>query len=46
MQLGLTGILVQGIVEKPELEGEILGTLLAMNLISSIACVIGVNVFV
>ena len=45
MQLGLPSILVQGYVNDPEHEGQIMGTSLAMNLVSAIACMIGVTAF-
>ena len=46
MQLGLPSILVQEIVNKPNQEGEILGTSIVLNVISSFACMLGVGVFV
>ncbi len=46
MQLGLNGILVQEIVNKPDKEGKILGTSLVMSLVSSIACMVGAVSFV
>ena len=42
MYLGLTGVLVQEIVNTPEKEGEILGTSVTMTFLSSLLCVIGV----
>lgn len=45
MQLGLNSTLVQEYIQNPEKEGEILGTSLSMNLISSVACIIGVTTF-
>ena len=45
MQLGLPNILVQEIVNKPHQEGEILGTSIILNVISSFACMIGVVAF-
>ena len=42
MQLGLPSILVQGYVNDPEREGEIMGTCLVMNFLSALACMIGV----
>lgn len=45
MQLGLPNILVQEIVNKPHQEGEILGTSIVLNVISSFACMIGVVAF-
>ena len=46
MQLGLTHTLVKEFVQTPEKEGEILGTALAINIISSIFCMIGLVTFV
>lgn len=46
MQLGFDATLVQEIVEKPELEGQYLGTAILLNFVSSIFCVIGVSLFV
>lgn len=45
MQLGMSNILVKEMVDDPLHEGEILGTALVLNLISSISCVIGVTCF-
>lgn len=45
MQLGLQSTLVQEYVEEPENAGKILGTSLAMNAISAVACIIGVISF-
>lgn len=45
MYLGLTGVLVQEIVNNPEKEGEILGTSIFMSLISSVLCISGVISF-
>lgn len=45
MQLGLQSTLVQEYVERPEAEGETMGTSLVMNMVSAIACVIGVTAF-
>lgn len=45
MQLGLRSTLVQEHIQNPDAEGEIIGTSLAMNLVSSIACIIGVAAF-
>lgn len=45
MQLGLPSILVQEIVNKPEQEGEILGTSIVLSIISSFACMLGVVTF-
>lgn len=46
MYLGLTGILVQELVNSPEKDGEILGTSITLSFISSILCVCGVFAFV
>ena len=45
MQLGFSNILVQEIVNKPEEEGRILGTTIALSLISSAFCILGVLAF-
>ena len=45
MQLGLPFTLVQEYVGSPEKEGQIIGTHLAMNLLASVACMIGVTSF-
>lgn len=45
MQLGLRSTLVQEYVERPEQEGKILGTSLVMNMVSAVACMIGVVAF-
>jgi len=45
MKLGLDAILVYELVESPEREGEIMGTSLFLNIISSIACIAGVTAF-
>lgn len=42
MKLGLDAVLVYELVESPEKEGEIMGTSLCLNLVSSILCVFGV----
>lgn len=46
MQLGLSNILVQELVQSPDKEGEILGTTLLLTGISSLVCIIGIIVFV
>ena len=46
MQLGLKNTLVKEFVKSPEKEGVILGTALALNIISSVFCMIGSVVFV
>lgn len=45
MQLGFSNVLVQEIVNKPDDEGEILGTAMFLSLMSSIFCIIGVTSF-
>ena len=45
MQLGLQFTLVQEYVDRPEQEGKIIGTALAMNMVSAAACIVGVTVF-
>ena len=45
MQLGLTAILVQELVQNPDDEGKILGTAHLMSMISAIVCMIGVVSF-
>ena len=45
MQLGLSKTLVQELIEYPEKEGEVLGTALIMNIISAMACLVGVYGF-
>lgn len=45
MQLGFNSTLVQEFISKPEKEGQILGTSLVLNIISSIACIIGITIF-
>lgn len=46
MQLGFNAVLVHKLVATPEKEGEIVGTSLVMNIISSFVCIIGVAGFV
>ena len=46
MKLGFDAILVYELVESPEKEGEIMGTSLAMNLFSSLVCMLCVFAFV
>lgn len=46
MKLGLDATLVYEFVNAPEKEGEIMGTALVMNILSSIACILGVSAFV
>lgn len=45
MQLGLNSTLVQEIVNDPDREGEILGTSIAMNLVSSVFYILGIVFF-
>ena len=42
MKLGMNAILVYELVDSPSSEGEIMGTSLAMNLVSGIVCMFGV----
>lgn len=46
VQLGFRSTLVSEIIDNPEKEGEIIGTSLFFNVLSSIACIIGVCGFV
>lgn len=46
MQLGLNNILVQELVNSPEKEGTIIGSSIAMNLVSALLCYIGIFVTV
>lgn len=41
MQLGLTNIMVQEMVNNPEKEGEILGTSILMSSLSALVCILG-----
>lgn len=45
MKLGFDSTLVHELVENPEKEGEILGTSLVMNMLSSVVCIGGVTAF-
>lgn len=45
MKLGYSDILVQEIVNSPEDEGEIIGTAMLFNLVSAVACIVGVTAF-
>lgn len=45
MKLGLDAILVYELVDTPEKEGEIMGTSLCLNVISSFVCILGVSAF-
>lgn len=46
MQLGLSNVMVQEIVNNPEQDGEILGTSILMSLVSAVFCVVGLVVTV
>ena len=46
MQLGLSNVLVQEIVNRPDEEGKVLGTSMVMSLVSSFFCVVGLTAFV
>ncbi len=46
MRLGFNATLVHELVESPKREGEILGTSLLLNVLSSIFCILGVTTFV
>lgn len=46
MKLGLNATLVHRLIESPEKEGEIMGTSLLMNLVSSFVCILGISTFV
>ena len=45
MQLGFRSTMVQDLVNHPEAEGKILGTTLTFNLITALACIVGVCSF-
>lgn len=45
MKLGFSGTLVHEYVKDPEKEGQIAGTSIVLNIISSFACIIGVTAF-
>lgn len=45
MRLGFDAILVHELVSEPEKEGEIMGTSLVMNIVSSLICITGVTAF-
>ena len=45
MQLGMRSTLVQEYVATPQREGQIMGTSLVLNLISGVACMIGIFTF-
>lgn len=46
MQLGLQSTLIQELIDNPDKEGEIMGTALAMDAISSLGCIVMVYAFV
>ena len=45
-QLGLTATLVHEMIRSPEEEGKILGTSIAMSMLSSLVCILGASLFV
>lgn len=45
MKLGFDAVLVYELVESPEKEGEIMGTSLFFNLLSSLGCIAGITAF-
>jgi len=45
MQLGLTGTMVHEIINRPDDEGKVVGTVTGMTMLSSILCIIGVISF-
>ncbi len=45
MKLGFSDVMVQSIVNEPNAEGKILGTSIVLNLISALACIVGVTAF-
>lgn len=45
MQLGLSATLVKEFIATPEREAKLLGTSLVMNILSALACVVGVTAF-
>lgn len=46
VELGITNVLVQELVNHPEEEGKIIGTSLCLTFVSAIFCIGGVNLFV
>lgn len=46
MQLGLRSTLVQELITKPDQEGQTMGTALVMDLVSAVACIVGIMSFV
>jgi O-antigen/teichoic acid export membrane protein len=45
MQLGMSATLVREFIATPERESKILGTSLVLNILSALACVVGVTIF-
>lgn len=45
MQLGLNSTLVQELLNEPDREGEVMGTSIAMSLVSGLCCIVGVTTF-
>lgn len=45
MKLGMDAVLVYELISNPEKEGEILGTSLCLNIISSLVCIVGIWAF-
>jgi O-antigen/teichoic acid export membrane protein len=45
MQLGLNSTLVQELLNEPDREGEVMGTSIAMSLVSGLCCIVGVTAF-
>ena len=45
MQLGFNSTLVREIISQPEKEGAVLGTAFVLNILSSIACIVGITTF-
>lgn len=45
MQLGFRSSLVQELINAPEKEGEVLGTALVLNVLSALACIVGITAF-
>lgn len=46
VQLGFRSTLVQECIESPENEGQVFGTAITLNVITSIACIVGIFIFV
>lgn len=45
MQLGFNSTLVREFISQPQKEGQVLGTSLVLNIVSSIVCIIGITTF-